>query len=344
MTDSKQIELANCNFCKTILMLCVVLCHSMAFWSGQWFTAHSPVISCPALGQIADWMGTFHVEAFTIVSGYIFAYLRFERKRYDSLDALLKNKAYRLLIPYIGIGLLWIVPFGIFLFGQQPLMAIKGIFLGTTPYQLWFLLMLFWVFVFSYLLCGLYRKNRWLTIGVALGLYAVGTAGMALIPNFLQLFSGMQYCLYFFIGMEIRRYSIRYDWRVWITICVLLVLNLVFFELGKIQGEGMIWSAIRIVCTMLSRIFGSIMAFIGLQALARLTRPENKLYKLLERMSFQIYLVHQQIIYLLLITFNGMLHPAFHAGINFFGSIIISLIIISLVSLITPLRPLMGFK
>ena len=37
-----RLELKNCYFVKTILMLLVVGYHSMVFWSGDWFTVISP--------------------------------------------------------------------------------------------------------------------------------------------------------------------------------------------------------------------------------------------------------------------------------------------------------------
>lgn len=38
VVSEKQIE--NCSFIRFVLMLCVVLYHSIVFWSGAWFTKY----------------------------------------------------------------------------------------------------------------------------------------------------------------------------------------------------------------------------------------------------------------------------------------------------------------
>ena len=62
----------NLKFIKIILMLTVILGHSIAFWTGKWFT-NNPQISSASLALVHDWINSFHIYAFTIVSGYIFA-------------------------------------------------------------------------------------------------------------------------------------------------------------------------------------------------------------------------------------------------------------------------------
>ncbi len=69
----KDKTIVNCNFIKTILMLCVILYHSMVFWSGAWFTKN-PIIDSNGLSLISYWLKSFHMYAFALVSGYIFAF------------------------------------------------------------------------------------------------------------------------------------------------------------------------------------------------------------------------------------------------------------------------------
>ncbi len=70
MTES---NLKNCAFVKTILMLLVILGHACAFWSGHWFT-ENPMIQSQGLSILYSWVGSFHIFAFALVSGYIFAF------------------------------------------------------------------------------------------------------------------------------------------------------------------------------------------------------------------------------------------------------------------------------
>lgn len=67
-----EMELSNCTFVKSILMITVVLYHSCVFWTGSWFTRESVAIEAPGLEFFSNFLGTFHIYGFALVSGYIF--------------------------------------------------------------------------------------------------------------------------------------------------------------------------------------------------------------------------------------------------------------------------------
>lgn len=79
--DQKQQEerisdseiLLNLRFVKTILMLLVILGHSVKFWEGNWFTKNPQLVS-ESLAWLSRWIASFHIYAFTLVSGYIFTW------------------------------------------------------------------------------------------------------------------------------------------------------------------------------------------------------------------------------------------------------------------------------
>ena len=83
ITDDKTVmknkELANCTFIKTILMILMVLYHSIIFWSGTWFTAITPERVISFYDYLTNWMNSFHIYGFALVSGYLFYYVKFER-------------------------------------------------------------------------------------------------------------------------------------------------------------------------------------------------------------------------------------------------------------------------
>lgn len=66
-------NLTNCNLIKTILMLLVILGHSCIFWTGTWFVENS-MIDSKGLSFLSSWLSSFHIYAFALVSGYIFAF------------------------------------------------------------------------------------------------------------------------------------------------------------------------------------------------------------------------------------------------------------------------------
>ncbi len=73
-------QLDNCYFIKTVLMIIIVFYHSILFWSESWLTEVTPVFESKSLAVISSWLNSFHVYAFTLVSGYIFYFLKNEKK------------------------------------------------------------------------------------------------------------------------------------------------------------------------------------------------------------------------------------------------------------------------
>lgn len=146
-------RLDNIQNIKCLMMLTVVLYHSCMFFSGNWFDAVTPTYRVSYIATFAGWLNTFHVATFTMASGYLFYYLKSEKGRYATdvrLDLI--KRAKRLLVPYFSACAIWVIPFYILYSGFDVRMIVHKYALGYAPSQLWFLLMLFWVFVFFRLL------------------------------------------------------------------------------------------------------------------------------------------------------------------------------------------------
>lgn len=154
MKFNKQIELHNCDFVKTVLMMFVVLYHSSLFWYCNWHG--EPVFEVSEFYKLfVMWIKCWHTYAFTLVSGYLFYYLRFESNKYQIFKDFLCKKICRLLVPAYCVGLLWGVPIKMYLWGYGFDLVFKFI-LGLQTSQFWFLFMLFDVFVMAYIVGGLY--------------------------------------------------------------------------------------------------------------------------------------------------------------------------------------------
>ena len=74
IVESKELMLKNSSFVKTVLMLFVIFGHAVNFWNGSWFKVYSPVFECNPLAVLSSWINSFHIYAFTLVSGYIFSF------------------------------------------------------------------------------------------------------------------------------------------------------------------------------------------------------------------------------------------------------------------------------
>lgn len=136
---------------KGLMMLTVVLYHSCMFFTGGWFNAASPVYAPAYLVIFARYLNTFHVQAFTMASGFLFFCLRKEKGRYRGkfLQDIIR-RAKHLLIPYLFVMLFWVIPFHVYYNGFDIGQIIYKYVLGCAPSQLWFLPMIFILFAVFY--------------------------------------------------------------------------------------------------------------------------------------------------------------------------------------------------
>lgn len=314
-----------CNFAKTVLMLFVVLCHSAAFYAGNWFTVCLAFETNRVLGTLATWLGTFHVQGFTLISGYIYYYIKNEKKGYQDFRMYISNKFKRLLIPYISISLFWVIPYGFLFYSYGPIDVLYNYVLGESPSQLWFLLMLFNVFViYDFIVSRLRGAYQILFIVL---LFVGGITLGIIIPNVFQILTSMRFILFFYIGCLMRKkYSdlqpdsmLRYG-------IIFLLLNISFFILLNldISDNSVVAKGISLIAKNICDVCGAVMAFLLLSYIASKCRWETSFFRTLSIVSFPIYLFHQQIIYVLLWNFQSQLNPYLMCATNLLGSLLIS--------------------
>lgn len=318
-------NLKSCDFAKNILIILVVLYHSMAFFGGNWFTVLGPVVHNRILGTLASWLGTFHVQSFTLISGYIYCYLKNERGRYNDIHAFIVNKAKRLIIPYIAISLLWVVPLSNIFYKYSFADILTKYALGQAPAQLWFLLMLFNVFILAYIILDKNGHRWWLV----LLLFAGGIILPMHLPNVFQVFTAMRFLLFFYVGYLIRQYSsktcVKHIGRAGVQ-C--LAMNIILFIIIKaLKFDGTVFNIIELVLSNVCQVFGSMAAFFLLSYLANHISWENRFFESLSKVNFTVYLVHQQIIYIFLWYFAKAYNPYIVSMICFIASLSISWII-----------------
>lgn len=78
---------------KIVLMASVVLSHSVAFYGGGWFAPCILINDNEYLGIFSKWLGTFCVEGFTLVSGYIYCYIRNDKGGYQQFWPFARKKS-----------------------------------------------------------------------------------------------------------------------------------------------------------------------------------------------------------------------------------------------------------
>lgn len=340
----RQKELANCNFVKTILMLIVVIYHCMVYWTGTWFVG-KPSIPSAALATVSRWMNSFHVYGFILVSGYLFFFLRYEAGKYLAFWPFATNKAKRLLIPYVTVALGWVIPFGVCLLHYGVRDIITHFVLGTSPSQLWFLLMLFCVFVLFYPLSGFFKEHHIGGAAVVMFFYAVGFIGQLKLPNVFQIFRGCSCIPLFWLGFKIRQCGSQ--WLRKIPTLVWLIADIALFAVTQYLSRfnGKIFTLLGIGLGFVLNVVGALMAFVVLQKIAdRVSWKQSRVFNFLGKHSMTVYLFHQQVVYLCILLLNGAVHPYLHVTINFVVAMGISLCISVLLMKCKWTRILIGEK
>ena len=217
---------------------------------------------------------------------------------------MLAKKARRLLVPYAFVCLVWAVPWWVALFG--PDRVAEKYVLGDSPSQLWFLLMLFWVFAMfeglHRMAPGLLRRKGAMAI-LCLALYALGLALGKLLPlDLWQVESALQYCLLFWVGYAARGADTSRFWRVppWGILAADLALCAGWACLGS---SGLPGASLACAAALpFVRVAGALAAVSALGHLpALLERLRGGAF---ERGSFQVYLFHQQVVWLGLLLLN----------------------------------------
>lgn len=339
----------NCNFCKTVLMIIIVLYHAGMFWTNNCKPVITPVQQAPIIGIFVNWMATFHIYAFTMISGYIYYYVRYQRGGYDNLKGFIKNKCRRLIIPYISVATLWVIPIGSLFFDFDANTIINRYVLGESPSQLWFLLMLFGVFIIAYPMSNIFRFNTKLSILIVITMWIIGKGLATILPDLFQIFNSLQFILFFWLGFELRRrweQGTEHNTLIYILLGGgTLTLNILCFTLILfIPPISTTPNIITIVLSLIANISGALMAFFLLLALSRSFNWHTPFFNSLSKTSYPIYLFHQQIIYIVLYVLNGIISPLALMLTSFLVATIISWGISSVITNISTLRPIIGLR
>lgn len=327
---AREEYLSYCNFIKTILMFSVVLYHSMALWLPTGWFNQAPATESKMLGYFADWLNSFHIYGFTLVSGFIFAYLRFEKNKYKRFIPFLVGKFKRLVIPYIVVSVIWVAPIHWFFYRCDIRELVRRYILGISPSQLWFLLMLFFVFMIVYFIGDYVYQKEIAGAIICVTLYGVGFVGTALLPNLFQFFTSCQCFCFFWIGMMMWKLDLSILKRIPTT--VYLAVDVILF-IGKVclsEKENLIFKLLTVGVSFGLHIVGAVGAFIVLGRIAHRLNKTNpnysskRIYTFFETNSFSIYLFHQQVIYFAVDILNGKIPSIVIVVLSVVSAIIIA--------------------
>ncbi len=300
-------RLENVNLIKIILMVLIVISHSIIFLNGSWYP-YGTIEKVNVISYVVDWLGSFHIFAFTLVSGYIFYYQKYEISAYPKYSSFILKKVKRLIVPFLFLSLFWVIPVN-WIIGGFNLERFAKILIGVRSEQLWFLLMLFFVFALCYPLSNFFKKRGLLGAFVSLACYGVGFIGAYFLPDVLQIFTALKFIPFFFLGFKMRqgwdKYISKIPFYIYIIIDVLIFGALIFIQ----ARDGMVFKLLSVAVGFILNVIGSIMVWTTLQTIGnRYEWKNSKLLSFLSDKTFILYLLHHQIIYLVIYLFLGKIN------------------------------------
>lgn len=320
-------KLKEITFMKTISMILIVLYHSCLFFSGGgWFDCVKPVFNVKYISYFTFILNTIHVQAFTFASGFLYFYLK-SIGRYENQKEFIINKVKRLLIPLVFASILWVIPFYIHYFGFDIKQIIHKFILLEAPSQLWFLPMLFLIFlVFNMLYKKIKFDKKNLIIVFILSNLISGIL-IKLNLNYFNITNAIRFSFYFYLGGYIFKNKGKLSRKNIITVFFLVpVIGTYVIFTKKIDNS--ILNMVNYVATSTFSGLAVIVLYIISDYLInkKKIKTDNHGYKLLSENSFGIYLFHQQIIYITITLFNGLVHPIIQCILSFLISLCISLV------------------
>lgn len=340
--------LKNCKFIKTVLMILVILYHSLMFWDGEWF-AYPPKNPSIILKGIAAFLSNLHIYAFVLISGYIFAYKMKENgDNYNKFIPFIKNKVKRLLVPFIFVAIFWSCPIAAYFYKWDKKTIIDKYVLGQGPNQLWFLLILFFIFIFAWCMYKAIKDKYLLGWAFTLFLFVLARIGNRFImPNYYEIWTACKYFIYFYLGMRIRQKEDDNQKAIVkiVPSYVWLIMYIVVFAVSKIiiLDSRIIGKLYDFGISFILTILGAIAAFRCLDDLANHIKWDNRLFKELALCSMPMYLLHEQIVYVGISLFDGI-NPYAHALIIFIIAFSVSYLISKLLLRFKITRFLIGEK
>lgn len=277
------------------------------------------------LNIIVNAIYTFHMPLFVALSGTLFSVSTSNNKNI-SLKSIIKNKYYRLIIPFIIVTIIYSVPIklisGYYTYPNFTSL-LRDIFYGQLLLMgnshLWYLPSLFLDFIFIYLLCKYVRKKSIITIFLIAIHFISFKIQIPLISN------PLKFAIWFYMGCLFE------EKRILVNKCIkekhnlifstILIFTLAFFLSRYINNTNFILSIIKEIVICCCTITGCFFVYNISYLLAIKTNIENNRYlKLVSNNSLGIYLYSDSLNYAILFIFYKFF------TINLFGNEIGSLI------------------
>ena len=191
-----QSRLSEIDLMRPIIIILLVLMHFFVIYSPTAYTWPLPagIHGVVAYHWIQELSYSFLLEAFTFISGYVYAYAVLYRKKEYSFCELANNKFKRLIIPSIIFSLLYTTMF----YGKEVVFPRYLYDLACGIGHMWYLPMLFVCFLTTWVIQRI-KINEHLKLVILLFL-AIFSAKM---PSLFRINTISYYLFFFYFGFYI---------------------------------------------------------------------------------------------------------------------------------------------
>lgn len=304
--NNEKVILRELDYLKIMGVLLVVIGHCTSIYTGGWvFT--SPVNS-PIYGLIASYVYTFHVPMLVFVSGSIYYYCRINKGKYSNLKSLIINKFKRLIVPFLVIGTFYSIPikYIIGMIEGNIINNIKSFILGLNTGHLWYLLMLFDIFILFYLYEKFVLNKKYSII-----LFSILYIYSGFFTNIFQINRAIQYSIFFYLGYEFFRSKDKLILKleklksksILIMTPILIAISLVLILVSKMKLSSIMlskfFSLINVVIAMICITICYLIVYLINNRMKNIIIKEkvDKLINIIGKYSFNIYLLHEPIVF-----------------------------------------------
>jgi fucose 4-O-acetylase-like acetyltransferase len=192
-------HLTEVDYIRVILIFTLVGFHAFAPFCGAW-----PPISdtqIPTYWWVGKFYYSFMLEAFVFISGYVFGFqVRQKGAQLLSMNAIVRSKLKRLLLPSIVFSIIYLLIFGL-KDGESIAQACYSIIDGRG--HMWFLPMLFWCFIYIAFVEKFDFRTR--TVVIA----AFTCSFLSFLPLPFRMGSALYYFPFFYVGYAIRHKELK---------------------------------------------------------------------------------------------------------------------------------------
>lgn len=187
---------------RPILILCIVIGHSFAIFSGAWPTPfEDTILESSIYSSVNPLFISFQLAGFVFISGYVNSYINCNRSVKPNITEMLLKKIKRLLVPAWLFGAVYYVLFLYDLDTFTIKSCLLKIFLGAG--HLWFLPMLFGCILLVQICESCKIRPRYILIALFL---------IVLLPfQFVAYTQFLHYAFYFYLGQIVwqKRFDIN---------------------------------------------------------------------------------------------------------------------------------------